>query len=167
MRYCSKCGSEIPQGSRFCPQCGQPVPPEEKSVFTDFNNTEDTTGQFHPEDIRRNKGFAVLSYIGLLVLIPIFAASRSPFARYHANQGLVLFIFNAAYSIARAIVMGILRAILCHEFFWPGNVAFGIINAATGLVHILFLIWMIIGIVNAAGGKAKELPIIGKIRILK
>ncbi len=25
MEYCSKCGAEIPEGSRFCPKCGQPV----------------------------------------------------------------------------------------------------------------------------------------------
>jgi hypothetical protein len=25
MQYCSKCGTEIPEGSRFCPKCGQPV----------------------------------------------------------------------------------------------------------------------------------------------
>jgi hypothetical protein len=29
MEYCSKCGAEIPEGSRFCPKCGQPV------VFTE------------------------------------------------------------------------------------------------------------------------------------
>lgn len=25
MEYCSKCGAEIPEGSKFCPKCGQPV----------------------------------------------------------------------------------------------------------------------------------------------
>jgi hypothetical protein len=25
MEYCSKCGTQIPEGSRFCPKCGQPV----------------------------------------------------------------------------------------------------------------------------------------------
>ena len=89
MRYCSNCGSEIPHGSRFCPQCGTPIPPEDRDIFTEFY-TDDTTNQFSSEDIRQNKGFAVLSYIGLLVLIPIFGASRSPFARFHANQGVVL-----------------------------------------------------------------------------
>ncbi len=25
MEYCSKCGAQIPEGSRFCPKCGKPV----------------------------------------------------------------------------------------------------------------------------------------------
>ena len=25
VEYCSKCGAEIPEGSKFCPKCGQPV----------------------------------------------------------------------------------------------------------------------------------------------
>ena len=166
MRYCSNCGSEIPHGSRFCPQCGTPIPPEDRDIFTEFN-TDDTTNQFSSEDIRQNKGFAVLSYIGLLVLIPIFGASRSPFARFHANQGVVLLIFNVAYSIARAIAMGIMRALLYHEYFIPGKIIFHITNGATGLVQVLFVVWMVIGIVNAAKGRARELPIIGRIHILK
>ena len=109
----------------------------------------------------------MLSYIGLLVLIPIFGASRSPFARFHANQGVVLLIFNVAYSIARAITMGIMRALLYHEYFISGKIIFHIANGATGLVQVLFVVWMVIGIVNAAKGRARELPIIGRIRILK
>lgn len=30
MEYCSKCGTQIPEGSRFCPKCGQPVEYTEK-----------------------------------------------------------------------------------------------------------------------------------------
>ena len=35
------------------------------------------------------------------------------------------------------------------------------------LVNIAFLVLLILGIVNAAQGMAKELPLIGKFRILK
>lgn len=35
------------------------------------------------------------------------------------------------------------------------------------LLGIVFLVLAIIGIINAANGKAKELPVIGKYRILK
>ena len=35
------------------------------------------------------------------------------------------------------------------------------------LLGIVFLVLDIIGIINAANGKAKELPVIGKYRILK
>ena len=38
-----------------------------------------------PEDVQNNKVFAILAYIGILVLVPIFAAKESKFARFHAN----------------------------------------------------------------------------------
>lgn len=169
MLFCKKCGNGVPEGSKYCPSCGMPVPPAQDFAarVRDWNDTDDTTNQFYPEDIRSNKGMAVLSYLGILVLIPIFAASHSRFARYHANQGLVLFIFSAAYGIVRSIAMGILWCVLGGWATWPFNMAYHIVNGATGLVGIVFFIYMILGIVNAANGRAKELPIIGKIRILK
>ena len=35
------------------------------------------------------------------------------------------------------------------------------------VIGLLFFVLMIVGIVNAASGRAKELPVIGKIRIVK
>jgi len=43
-------------------------------------------------DIEHNKIFAVLAYIGILFLVPLLAAPQSRFARYHTNQGIVLFL---------------------------------------------------------------------------
>src|SRR3954470_1008619 len=43
-------------------------------------------------DIEQNKVYAILAYLGPLFLVPLLAAPNSKFARYHANQGLVLFL---------------------------------------------------------------------------
>ena len=43
-------------------------------------------------DIEHNKIFAVLAYIGVLFPPLLLAAPRSRFARYHTNQGIVLFL---------------------------------------------------------------------------
>ena len=61
-------------------------------TIKNLNNTNDFTEEFEQEDIQNNKTMAILAYIGILVLIPIFAAKESKFARFHANQGLVLLI---------------------------------------------------------------------------
>ena len=63
--------------------------------INDLKNMKDHTNEFDPTDIQNNKAMGILSYIGLLVLIPIFAAKDSKFARFHANQGLVLVIAQA------------------------------------------------------------------------
>ena len=101
----------------------------------------------------------MLSYLGILVLVPIFAAKDSAYARFHANQGLLLIIAAVAWSVAVNIVTGILRAI----WSWLGNLVGGLL----GIASIVFLAAVVVGIINAVGGKAKELPFIGKYRILK
>ena len=108
------------------------------------------------EDVGSNKIFAVLSYIGVLWLIGLLAAPNSRYAKFHANQGLVLFIME----IAAEIIVAILAAIF-------GALHVGIIGTLLGFVlNLAVLGCVILGIVNAAQGKAKELPLIGGIHIL-
>ncbi len=184
MAVCKNCGTSLIEGKKFCPGCGARVDggvnlnketqnnnnnnnnnngnAENKYDFSDkisqFTSTEDRTSDFSPNDIASNKGMAVLSYIGLLVLIPIFAGKSSQYARFHANQGLVLFLAEIIWSAAYSILRSVLYA---FSFIW------GVIGIAAGIVSILFLVLIIIGIVNAATGTAKKLPLIGKIILIK
>lgn len=168
MSYCSKCGTEIAEGARFCPSCGTPAgasaAPENRqaqqpeSKLSEALNTADATASFTATDIERNKAMGVLSYLGILVLIPIFAARESPFARFHANQGLVLCIAAILYSVAYSILSAIVLAISWRLYF---------VVSLIGLVGVAFLVLAIIGIINVLNGRAKELPLIGKYRLLK
>jgi uncharacterized membrane protein len=177
MAFCPNCGTKLEDGKRFCHNCGTqieapaappapsfddgpvqaaPIPEVEvqeapqqpaedfSSKVAQINNTPDSTGDFDLNDVKANKGMAVLAYFGILVLIPILARKDSPFARYHSNQGLILLICG--------VISGVLGKI------W------GPLGTITGIIcFILF----ILGIVNAANGRAKELPVVGKFRLLK
>lgn len=112
----------------------------------------------------------VLAYLSWLVLIPLFAAPKSKFARFHANQGLVLAIIEAAYGIVQIILLAILGAIFPYRYTLLSYGRSGIyvlLVAILSLVWILFGALSIIGIINAVNGKEKELPVIGKFKILK
>ena len=98
-----------------------------------------------PSDISANKVMAILAYIGILVLIPLFAAKDSKFARFHTNQGLILFICNVVIYFISLI---------------PGLKAIG------WILSVAALVFAIIGIIGAAKGETKELPLIGKYRII-
>lgn len=158
MAFCTQCGQQIPDGSANCPSCGAPQNNTQNFV-NNFANTANTTSQFDPADIQNNKVMAVLAYIGILFLIPLLAAPDSKFARYHTNQGLVLFIAQAILVVA----LGILGAILALIPI-VGAIVIVILSLAISVVSLVF---MILGIVNAANGTAKELPLIGGIKILK
>lgn len=169
MAYCSKCGTEIADGTKFCPSCGTPAGAsaaqenrqQQRSTETKFSetmNTADTTTQFDPADVEKNKAMGVLAYLGILVLIPILAAKDSPFARYHANQGLVLCIACILYGVAYSILSSIILAISWRLYF---------LVSIIGLVGVVFAVLCVIGIINAVNGRAKELPLIGKYKLLK
>ncbi len=174
MALCKNCGAQIEDNVKFCPQCGataenigvQQTQPQQNEAaqnnfsakFASLNNTADTTAEFDANDVTQNKAMAILAYFGPLVLIPIFAAKGSKFARYHSNQGLLLLIACAAWSIVYSIINWVILAISWRLYF---------LSSIIGIFSIVFIVLAVIGIVNAANGKAKELPIIGKYKILK
>ncbi|HOI16174.1 MAG TPA: hypothetical protein PK036_07500 [Geobacteraceae bacterium] len=105
------------------------------------------TEEYDREDVEKNKVMAVLAYI--LFLIPLLAAKESKFAMFHTNQGLVLFLAAVAVNIVGGII-----PILGWFVILP-------------LGNLLVFILAIMGIINAAKGEAKPLPLIGGIKILK
>ena len=117
-------------------------------------NTPDTTAEYDAADIEQNKVMALLSYIWILFLVPLFMAKESRFARFHANQGIVLAIAGTALGI----ILGI------AAFIPVVNIIVGILG---GLVELAVLALAVLGIYNVWQGKAKELPLIGKFKILK
>lgn len=104
------------------------------------------------------KAFGVLAYLGWLVLVPILAG-KTEFSRFHANQGLVLAIAATVVSIVVGIATGVLMVLV--------PILGIILGSLTGLIGLAELILMIMGIVNAAQGQMKPLPIIGGIKLLK
>ena len=158
MAFCTKCGTQINDDQKFCPVCGEEVKQQQneqtENKQTESNATtvtpttnQSSTGYFTKEDAEKNKMMAVLAYI--LFLIPLLAAKESPFAKYHTNQGLVLFIGGVIVSILGSVI--------------PFLGWFVILPIGGILVTVL----CVMGILNALKGEAKPLPIIGKIKILK
>lgn len=118
----------------------------------------DNTGNSNQNDQSNTILFSILSYIGILWLIPLLVEKNDKVVRFHVNQGIVLFIFDIIGSIA----VGILSAI----FVFIPVISFLRVVIAP-LFGILCFVLMIIGIVNAANKSEKPLPIIGKFQILK
>ena len=117
-------------------------------------DTKDYTREFDSYDINNNKGLAVLSYLGFLIIIPILCAKNSRFVKFHINQGLsVLFI---------ELIIVILRSLLG----WIPIIGL-IIRIILWFVAIIPLAYSIIGIINAIQGKAKKLPLIGGLNVFK
>lgn len=112
-------------------------------------------------DAEANKGVAICAYFGLLWLVPLFTAKNSPFAKFHTNQAILVFITSVVFKIAG----GILNALLIWIFdYWRIYKFTTVISWAT---TVCGLVLMILGIVYAAQGKMKEIPVLGQFHLLK
>lgn len=124
---------------------------------------EDVSTNFDTQDANDNKVMAVLSYISWLVIIPLIA-SKSPFVRFHTNQGLVLAIAAVVWNA----VLRVINTVLCAVF---GVIHLGfiavVIMSVLRLVNLVFFIFSIIGIIDAVSGKARKFPFISSITLIR
>lgn len=102
-------------------------------------------------DVEKNKAMAVIGYIlPILFFIPLISeAKNSPFAKFHANQQLNLLLGCIAVNVVGGII---------PFLGWFIILPFG---------SILLIVLAIIGIINAAKGEKKALPIIGGFELIK
>ncbi len=104
--------------------------------YVNRGSTADT-GRQRPTAVN-NKVWAALSYLSVLFILPYLLCPDDGFARFHAKQGLVLFVFGVLADIVGAII-------------------------PIGWVFTLFRIFCIYkGMTNASAGREEPLPYIGR-----
>lgn len=93
----------------------------------------ETKTVFGEKDIADNKYVAALSYIWILFLVPLLAKKDSPFAQFHAKQGLVLCIASIILSFI-------------PFFGW--------------LVNLGLFVVVVIALIKTLSGEAWEIPLV-------
>ncbi|MDR0843505.1 MAG: zinc-ribbon domain-containing protein [Acidobacteriota bacterium] len=168
MAFCGSCGTKAADGVKFCPSCGkalaggaeQPAQSQPQYQQTYQQPGADAQGeaQANPADVQENKTMAILAYI--IFFIPLLTGDhkKSPFVLFHTNQGTVLFISAVVYSVVYFILSAILAFVPFLGWF---------LILLLSLCYLLVPVLAILGILNAVNGKLKELPLIGKLKIIK
>ncbi len=175
MAFCGNCGTQAGE-AKYCPSCGQPIgaavqsPQQTQPEQLTQPIQQPPAPMYQPpvmpgapqqadiRDAQDNKTMAILAYILFFIPLLTGAHKTSEFAKYHTNQGTVLFIAALVYSF----VYGILSFILA---FIP--VVGWILIVVLGLASLIFLVLCIVGIINAANGRMQPLPVIGGITVIK
>ena len=107
-----------------------------------MNEPQTSHPSAHGSPHTKNIGMAIVAYI--IFFVPLLTdAKDDPFVKYHVKQGLVLFI---GYLIAWAVGM---IPFIGWFFLLP-------------LLNLFLFILLIIGIIHAAQGEQKPLPVIGQ-----
>jgi uncharacterized membrane protein len=105
-------------------------------------------------DVNDHKLFAILGYIlPFLFFIPMVndTSKNNPFARFHANQQLILLVIGIGFYVLSNVFYMTLGALSLILF---------------PIANIAMLVLVVLGIINAAQGEMKELPLVGHFKLL-
>ena len=160
MAYCSNCGAYIPDGQTKCPSCGVDAlnPPKApnvdvgegfKAAEKQKTSTSERTGETATADKpvseaaknKNSKTFAVLSYFGILCILPFLICKGDDFALYHGKQGVLLMILSAVLNLIGKLFNS---------------------SLITLIIEIVVVYLAVKGILNAYHGKKEPLPYIGQ-----
>ena len=118
--------------------------------------------------LNAEKGLAWLAYIpwAPVFLVPLFVRKTSEYCKYHVKQGATLWAVGIAYEIVKAIFLAIINAIFPGHrvyYLYYHSAVYNVFSFIFWAGSIFLFVLAIIGIVYAATGKKKELPLISKI----
>lgn len=102
--------------------------------MSDYNNLNITPGE-----VESGKTMAFVAYLIFFIPLLMDDMKKNKFVMFHTEQAIVLLIFNVVASIVTGITCGV-----------------------GAVLYIFSLVLFIMGIMNAFGGKAVPLPLIGK-----
>ena len=169
---CSKCGAQLPDGSKFCSNCGcfiegndtqQESPMQQNTTSNNNINASirqsmynekftDHTAEFSPKDISDNKVMAMVPYLlgSFGIIIALLAVKESPYTYFHVRQALKITVVNT--------LVAIITIVLCWTIIVP---------IAAGVCAVILLVLRIMGFFQVCSGKAKEVAIISNFGFLK
>jgi len=167
---CTACGAQNPDNGAFCVGCGQPLAaPQASPLPPQYAAPAAAPVDNEAQDAQDNKVMGILAYFGPLALIPYLTKKDSPFAQYHAKQGMTLLVLWVGYVIVSSL-LGLIKVTRYNDV-WGIPMAYKatpwFVSLITWLLSIGISILAIMGIINAVKGLKKELPLIGKIQIFK
>lgn len=88
------------------------------------------------KDVEENKVLAAISYLWIISLIILLVKKESPFAKFHAKQGLIL---------------------------WILSIVFWIIPVVGWILNLVVFVFIIIGFIQAISGKWWKVPGVGQL----
>lgn len=112
---------------------------KQNRAYTSSSRSTDTKKYSTPTNYSTNRILSALSYFGILFVLPYLICQNDSFARFHAKQGMILFIASIAADIVASI--------------------FGL----GWVVSIAKLYFIYKGVSNVLNGRKEVLPYIGSL----
>ena len=174
-RFCSSCGAPLDAAGKAAVRTVQgsvqstvqntgkkSVPGRASAFWNGFFGVwfkyEDTSYHYKEEDRQQNRYVSLLSYLHVLVLVPLVSMRESPFTQYHANVGLNLLAWEVGAEILWYLIL--------HFLGWIPVLRW-VLWILRGLTALVFVILSVFGIRSALKGSARELQFFSAFKFIR
>ena len=137
-----------------------------KDRITGFmSSIKDYTDSYSLEEIESGKALSIISY--LIPLVPFILSKKNNYVKFHTLNGMnILFTY---------LIFLIIKRTLSYIFGTPCDLVSGLkciilpisLRIFFAFINMLFGFIVLYGILNVCNNKAKEIPIISKIKLFK
>lgn len=125
---------------------------------------------FEKEDIKKNRVISALCYFPPFFFILLLFKSKSRFCLFHANQGLLLTLTTLLWTLFNSIIGTIIRYNFVVVTSWGysalSTAGYVLTAVIWGIQAIVTLTWFYLGLIDTMNGRAKKLPLIGRINLI-
>ena len=141
------------------------TPKNLKGILAKYQDTKDHTYEYDQNTFSANKQTCKLAVLGITFWVPFVAAKDCGAARFYANQGLLIFIIEVLLLIPELIFTGIIGVGLTLG----AQIIVGILLdlIITAIVYAVPIFMIVTAFKNINQGKVKDVPFVGRIRIIK
>ena len=124
-----------------------------EGIINQVTHPEDVTSRFYPDDMKMNQVSGILASFPVLFWIPLVLAKDSPYGKFCANQGLILFVLELAITVVTSILSRILGLI---------PLIGGLLNYLVGLLGAVVVTGsFLLLLISACQGIARVIPLVG------
>ena len=136
---------------------------EKIAVF--MSKSKDYTDNFSLEEIESGKALSIVSY--LIPIVPFILSKKNNYVRFHTLNGMnILFTY---------LIFLIIKRTLSYIFGTPCDLVSGLkciilpisLRMFFAFINMIFSFIVLYGLLNVCNNKAKEIPIISKIKLFK
>lgn len=137
-----------------------------KDKITGFmSSIKDYTDSFSLEEIESGKALSIVSY--LIPLVPFILSKKNNYVKFHTLNGMnILFTY---------LIFLIIKRTLSYIFGTPCDLVSGLkciilpisLRIFFAFINMIFSFTILYGVLNVCNNKAKEIPIISKIKLFK
>lgn len=137
-----------------------------KDRITGFmSSIKDYTDSYSLEEIESGKALSIISY--LIPLVPFILSKKNNYVKFHTLNGMnILFTY---------LIFLIIKRTLSYIFGTPCDLVSGLkciilpisLRIFFAFINMIFSFIILYGVLNVCNNKAKEIPIIRKIKLFK